>query len=969
MPDAPLADLSRRQFAALISTPLLLSAASTRAGASTLDALEQGWRKPARSYRQHTRWWWLGNAVSREGIDRQLEQMRAKGYGGVEIVSAWKMYARGNLGYLSPEHFAMLRHAIDKAAALDMEVALTFGPGWDLGAFWVPPDERSKSLAPVWIDVEGPCAAPAPLPAFDSSGTPHTGFYAGFRPPEGNPPDQSRIVAVVAGRWDGARWDECTLVDITASLHGDRLDWKVPAGRWRIGVFRLQYTGQLSTSQDFAPDNFDVDALSKPAMTQYCDHLARTFQRELGDRLGRTVDSFFVDSFEVVPFRGSVLWSNDLLTKFRALQGYDLTRYLPAIWDDIGELTQRVRYDVNAFLHAVALDTFFGTLRESCAAVGVAVRVQPHFRMMCELIQAASATPRPETESSTPRFAVLAYPRKETIAGARFGRRGIVSAEAFTFIHQERYRTTLEELKIATDAFLRDGVTQFYNHGFLYTEESEVAPTRDVSWGERISPWNTWWPYYGQLTAYTSRAAFLCRQGHFVGDLLVYSPMAELWTTRAVWDDDRHVTPYGRLPQMLVANGYDFDPINDDLLQRELRAQDGQYRIGEQAYRVLVLQRTRVMPLATARAILRAVESGCVVIALECVPTHDPGLHGDDAQLRDVMARIFNGRPNAVLLPDYRFFDVPFDPQAQPGFSPSPQLAAGERHFLDELRKRIEPDFSLAGGRQSDGLTFLHRRVDAIDIYFVTNLQPYDCSEEVTFRVTGESVERWDALSGEIQSVAAESRQGATRLRVTLDAWQSAFYVFTSNQPRKLAGAHLRTAERTSKAIDGPWTLSLEGVRFPPMRLRLERLTSWTDSEATRFCSGTGVYDTEFDLPAEYLQANVSLELDLGEVAFVADVVLNGKSVGVRIMHPYRFDIALAALAGRNRLSVRVTNLLLNHVAGLKEMPAIPAKLRERLGDRELASASALGATHRDQVRCPLPPSGLLGPVRVVVRG
>lgn len=969
MPGVPATRLSRREFAALVSTPLLLPAASERSGVSTLDALEQGWRKPARSYRQHTRWWWLGNAVSREGIDRQLEQMRANGYGGVEIVSAWKMYARGNLGYLSPEHFAMLRYAIDKAASLDMEVALTFGPGWDLGGFWVPPEERSKSLAPVWLDVEGPSSVPAPLPAFDSSGTPHTGFYAGFRPPEGNAPDEGRIVAVVAGRWDGVRWDERTLVDITTSLHDHRLDWNVPAGRWRIGVFRLQYTGQLSTSQDFVPNNFDVDALSKLAMAHYCDHLARTFQRELGDRLGRSVDSFFVDSFEVVPFRGAVLWSGDLLAKFRALRGYDLTRYLPAIWDDIGDSTQRVRYDVNVFLHEVALDTFFGTLRESCAAVGVDVRVQPHFRMMCELIQAASATPRPETESSTPRFAVLAYPRKETVAGARFGRRGIVSAEAFTFIHQERYCTTLEELKIATDAFLRDGVTQFYNHGFLYTEETQVAPSRDVPWGERISPWNTWWPYYGQLTAYTSRAAFLCRQGRFVADLLVYSPAAELWTTRAVWNDDRHVTPYGRLPRILVANGYDFDPVSDDLLQRGVRAQDREYRVGEQAYRVLILQRSRVMPLATARAILRAVESGCVVIALERLPDHDPGLHGDDSQLRDVLARIFNGRPNAVFLPDYRFIDVPFDPQAQPGFSPSPQLAPGERRLLDELRKRIEPDFLLAGGRQSDGLTFLHRRVGDIDIYFVTNLQPHACSEEIAFRVTGQRVERWDALSGEIQSVSAESRHGATRLRVMLDAWQSAFYLFTSNQPRKLPKSHPRTAERAARVIDGPWTLRLEGVGFPPMRLHLERLTSWTDSEATRFCSGTGVYETEFDLPAEYLHANVSLELDLGEVAFVADVVLNGKAVGARIMHPYRFDIAHAALTGRNHLSVRVTNLLLNHVAGLKEMPAIPAKLRERLGDRELSAASALGATRRDQARRRLPPSGLLGPVRVVVRG
>jgi hypothetical protein len=169
--------------------------------------------------------------------------------------------------------------------------------------------------------------------------------------------------------------------------------------------------------------------------------------------------------------------------------------------------------------------------------------------------------------------------------------------------------------------------------------------------------------------------------------------------------------------------------------------------------------------------------------------------------------------------------------------------------------------------------------------------------------------------------------------------------------------------------VDGHWTLTLQGVRFPQVQLQLDRLASWTDNESTRFCSGTGVYETEFNLPAQYLQSGAPLELDLGEVAFVADVTLNGKPAGVRIMHPYRFDIKHLAVTGRNRLTVKVTNLLLNHVAGLNEMPSIPANLRGRLGERELPGASAIGPTRRDQALRPLPPSGLLGPVRVVVRG
>jgi hypothetical protein len=69
----------------------------------------------------------------------------------------------------------------------------------------------------------------------------------------------------------------------------------------------------------------------------------------------------------------------------------------------------------------------------------------------------------------------VADPRKATASGARFYGRDIVSAEAYTFIHPARYRTDLQDLKMANDVFLRDGVTQFYNHGYLGSPEMRVA--------------------------------------------------------------------------------------------------------------------------------------------------------------------------------------------------------------------------------------------------------------------------------------------------------------------------------------------------------------------------------------------------------------------------------------------------------------------------------------------------------------
>jgi hypothetical protein len=91
----------------MMKTKLLLLAAllaittRTFADDTSLNSLKAGWDKPARTYKPHTRWWWPGNALTKADITWQLEQMAAQGMGGVEIMSAWKMYEKGNVDYLT----------------------------------------------------------------------------------------------------------------------------------------------------------------------------------------------------------------------------------------------------------------------------------------------------------------------------------------------------------------------------------------------------------------------------------------------------------------------------------------------------------------------------------------------------------------------------------------------------------------------------------------------------------------------------------------------------------------------------------------------------------------------------------------------------------------------------------------------------------------------------------------------------
>jgi len=934
----------------------------------TLRTLMAGWNSPARTYKPHTRWWWPGNALTRADITFQLEQMAAQGIGGVEIMSVWKMYEKGNVEYLTSEFLALVKHAVAEGKRLNIEVAITFGPGWSFGGSWVPREDQSKALCMADQEVAGGKRFNGKLPEVVAGSR---GKKATHRVADG----AGRLVAVVAGRITGKnQLDAASLTVLTSRVQAGTMDleWDVPAGQWRLMAFWLNFTGQENQAQSFKPSAKVIDHLNKGAVRRYCDYLGGAFAKELGGDFGTTVDSFFCDSFEIASPPDGLLWSDDTLGGFQKHSGYDFTKYLPALWCDIGDPTPRVRYDLGKYLSDLGLEAFFKTFNDWCDAHKVQARIQPHYRFTEELVQGAGATARPETEVTTTRFEPVVDPRKATASGARFYGSDIVSAEAYTFIHPARYRTDMADIKIATDAFLRDGITQFYNHGYLGSPEMHVAPSRDIPWANRISHWNTWWPYYHHLTEYVARCCYLLRQGRPVSDVLIYSPQATAWSKRALWGESRRVLPYGNLGKTLVANGYDFDVVNDDLLQHHARFANGGASINGYPYRVMILPCATVVPIESMRAIRDFVKAGGTVIALEELPAAAAGLNNheaNDRELRQIVGELFGGSSPAssgsVFLPKYRLSRAVFSPTRQP-YSKTPPLSEPQRELLAAVNRVTPPDFMLANRAQSDGLTFLHKRVDGVDVYFVCNLQPTRIETDVMFRVTGKTPQRWDAISGETGApVEFRAAPEGTVIPLAFEPWESAFYLFTEGSaPVKPAAAFAGTMPE-ALAITGNWNMKLEGHDFDTLVTNVSALSSWTDSERSRHFSGNGRYETEFVMPAAKLVPGTRMMLELGQVGNLAEVELNGQVLGVTWMAPYRLDITRAVRAGANKLVVRVTNTLINRVSGMKTPPEVPAELQARLG-KVKPSIYPAGRKVPEMSETDLPPSGLIGPVRIV---
>ena len=100
------------------------------------------------------------------------------------------------------------------------------------------------------------------------------------------------------------------------------------------------------------------------------------------------------------------------------------------------------------------------------------------------------------------------------------------------------------------------------------------------------------------------------------------------------------------------------------------------------------------------------------------------------------------------------------------------------------------------------------------------------------------------------------------------------------------------------------------GHMFPESKEIVEESTAvelgcWSDAAGPEF-SGTCVYSTCFK------GVSTDAVLDLGDVRHTCEVILNGKSLGVKIMKPYRFNINKELLQDENELEILVTNTVGN---------------------------------------------------------
>jgi hypothetical protein len=899
------------------------------AGGETLS--EKLFFDPPREARPGVLWPWLNGFVDRDELTRELEELKAKGFGGAIIWDVGSLRDPGKIipagpAFLGPESVASISHAIDQADRLGLELGLFASSSWNAGGAWIKPENASRQLLCREIKVQGPGRVRMEIPLPEGA----TAYW--------------KDVAVLAVLPDGA------VVDVSDRLDGEgRLDWDAPAGGTRIMRFVASNTGQTLECPSPNSDGLIIDHLSREAatvdMTYILDRLL-SVRKSLG-----ALKTFMLDSYEV---REAVDWTDDFIDAFRTRHGYDPVPYLPLLFDpaalDAG-MGGRFLYDYRKTVSDLIIENHFRTVRDLLNKRGVRLLAEAGHggSARVDALKALGSADIPMGEFwNHQRFWVV----KEAASAAHIYGRRIVDSETLT--GWRNWQEGPAEYKRRFDIALCAGLNHPTFHTFAHNPPAAGRPGFVYHAGEHFNVNTTWWGQAGPLIEYMSRCDHLLQQGLFVADVAFYygDQAPNLVPSRRIDPDIQPIYPdtaclHCGQPKPIQTSsldkGYDYDYVNSEVILERMRVQGGRIVLPDGlSYALLVLPDREDMPLEVLRKLGELAEAGATVVGRK--PIRAPGLAGYpgcDLEVKILANRIWGACDGAAVK----------------------ERAYGKGRIVwgvplnDILCDRgLGPDFRPLDIANADQhIDFIHRATGREDIYFVSNSAKEGETFEAVFRAgKGRTPELWDAAAGTIVPCRSFARvEGGCRLTLELPACGSVFVVFreTPTSPAFLSPAPLRAESRPDVTITGPWT-----VRFPPGwaapdSIIWSRLIDWTESDdpGIRYFSGTASYAAEFEFDGRLGREGGGWLLDLGSLREVAEVTLNGRDLGVLWKEPFQADITGALRPGRNVLEVKVTNLWHNRLVGDTLDPGHKSAARTNMTLRAEA----------------LIPSGLLGPVTI----
>lgn len=866
-----------------------------------------GWPQITQEAKPWSRWWWMGSAVDPSNLKIEMEAYSKAGLGGLEITPIYNVHGYENraLKFLSPEWVKNLEYTLQEGKQLDMGVDLAMASGWPFGGLWVTPEDACKYMAiqsypllkegaqlPDKIEMtQDPMLRTISRKNLDISQvkfpiSANADSMQNWAVEQIRYPVQMPLQAVMAYS------NKNEILNLTDKVGANgKLDWKAPAGLWKIFAVFEGWHGKMVERAGPGGEGDVIDHFSDKAIDNYLAHFDQSFKGH--DISG--LRAYFNDSYEVDDARGESNYTPLFFDEFQKRRGYDLRRYIPALLgQDSEQYNQRVLCDYRETISDLILEKYTQRWHDWAASGNKIIRNQAH-GAPANILDLYATADIPETEGED------IVKVKTASSAAHVTGKKLASSESATWL-KDHFEASLSDVKHAIDLFFLAGINHVFYHGTTYSPQDAPWPGWMFYAAIHFGPTNTIWNDFGTLNAYIARSQSFLQAGRPDNDILLYYPISDEYAVRGKsllvhFDGASKGSTVRAAAEYLWNKGYAFDYISDkQILQLETKS--GKIQTGDVEYQTILLPPVKLMPLETFEKIIALAKNGATIL-MEELPEDVPGL--SKLKERQTRFKLLKGSLKLV---------------AQAG-STMQKAKVGKGQIIvgsmTEILMQAKPRHEIMADK---GLQCIRRVNGTNTVYFIANRGKDNVDGMVSVDTPVGSAVLYNPMNGDFGKAQTKSFDTFGEVYLQLKPGESCI-VEIYPTPVNVPEYAYRSEWGDKSQLNGEWELSfVSGGPELPQTTKITQLGSWTElGDAYKAFSGTAVYKTTFAKPTG--NANY-FRLDLGKVAHSARVKLNGKEVSVLISSPYSVDIPASELKPENTLEISVTNLMGNRIADIE---------------------------------------------------
>ena len=696
-------------------------------------------------------------------------------------------------------------------------------------------------------------------------------LFLNLRPPVRKFSDDS-ILCVTARQ--GSR-----VLDLTDKLQGDVLHWEKPEGDWTLSVVvRSRNTGSRRNYINMTEtDSCQVliDAVYEP----HWQHYAADF--------GVTIAGFFSDEPELgngpaypkYNFLGTeqdLPWGQAMEKEVTAALGADWRKQLYLLWRE-GDGAAQVRSRYMDVLTRLVRSAFSQPVADWCRDHGVQYigHIIEDDGQHCRTGSSLGHYFRGlqyQHMSGIDDIGGQVYPQGEDMPlgipyhqprNGEFYHYGLATlARSAAAIEHRKQGNAMCEIfgnymwseglkleKYLADHFLVRGINQFVPHAF----SGRAFPDPDCPPHFYAHGHHPQFRHFGELMRYMNRVATLTSSGtHEV-------PVAILYHGESEWAD-KDAMPFETPLRVLYDRQIDCHTVPSDIFTEpeHYRTTIGNpLTVNKQQYRAFVVPACRYLSAAAANGIAQLAEAGLPVFFVgrrpECIAE--------------------TGEPVPAIL----------------GTAPCVPL----EQLYGDIRKLL-PDAPVLTP-DSNRVRLLHIHGDT-ELFFAVNEADTVYEGELTLPVPGDCF-LYDPWHNSCHPATVHDG----RIHLTLEPAKSVFCVFGDCDSLKAVPAYEGYATQLLT-----WQRSLcPGIRYPEFEER--KAVSLPDNVALEKPEFSGFVRYETNFPGK---AGGQVLLEISDAEEGVEVFLNGRSLGIQIVPPFRYDLSGAVTDGENHLAIEVATTL-----------------------------------------------------------